>query len=132
MKKAGQKIQAEDYNRMQGLRSIGSKGIYKMQNGAWAKYENIDFENGKYREFIFYLAETEPYNSEKLLFELHLDSPKGVLIGIAKNPNTPVLIRKVKGIHNLFLVFHNEIIFDSFSFHPGKQALKTEPRIFLN
>lgn len=116
VKSAGLVIQAEDYNRMKGLRCIGSTGIYKMQPGAWAKYENIDFGEGIYIKFIFIHKAAENNNSGQLLFEIRLDSPIGELIGTIKKGDHHAIVKKVNGMHNLFLVFQNEMMLDSFRF----------------
>lgn len=45
-RKATGKLQAEDYQRMHGLRTAAGTGIYQTGPGSWAKYENIDFGDG--------------------------------------------------------------------------------------
>lgn len=116
VKNAGSIIQAEDYNRMKGLRCIGSTGIYKMQPGAWAKYDNIDFGNGLYNKFVFSLIKSENDNSIPCLFEIRLDAPNGELIGKVDKDDNQINITKVNGVHNLFLVFQKEVMLDYFRF----------------
>lgn len=43
---ATRKIQAENYQRMRGLRTNAGTGIYHTSAGSWAKYDNIDFGKG--------------------------------------------------------------------------------------
>jgi hypothetical protein len=52
------KIQAEDYQRMNNLRTIGGHGIYCTAKGSWAKYANIDFGAGKAAKAIFQIDAT--------------------------------------------------------------------------
>ena len=113
---AGSIIQAEKYNRMHELRSNSGMGIYKTEPGSWAKYENVDFGNGIYHKIIFTLKETEKNIAKKSLFEIRLGSPNGELIGTVKNSDKQTDIKKVKGIHNLFLVFQQEIRLNDFRF----------------
>lgn len=116
IKNAGLTIQAEDYNRMYGLRPIGSTGIYKMQKGAWAKYDNVDFGNLSYNKFTYQSEEFKMSNSHERLFEIRLDAPNGKLIGVVNKGDRQVNIKRIKGIHNLFLVFKQEIILNNFRF----------------
>lgn len=50
---ACEKIQAEDYQRMSNLRTSGGVGLYAIAKGAWAKYANIDFGDGKAAKAVF-------------------------------------------------------------------------------
>ena len=52
---ATDKIQAEDYQRMNGLRTSGGFGIYAITKGSWAKYANIDFADGRAAKAVFQL-----------------------------------------------------------------------------
>jgi hypothetical protein len=116
VKNAGLTIQAEDYNRMNSLRCIGSTGIYKMQKGAWAKYDHVDFGKGLYKSFVCQITEQTNTNQDECLFEIRLDAPNGKLIGKINKDDNQATIQKVKGIHNLFLVFKNEIALNNFRF----------------
>jgi len=116
IKSAASLIQAEDYNRTEGLRSIGSTGIYKMQQGAWAKYDNIDFGSGLYSKFVCTLKEFDNSNSAQCLFEIRLDAPNGKLVGKVNQNDKQTSITKIKGVHNLFLVFQKQIMLDCFRF----------------
>jgi hypothetical protein len=57
---ASDKIQAEDYQRMNDLRTSGGLGIYDMKKGSWAKYANIDFGDGKAGKAVFQLDAAAP------------------------------------------------------------------------
>jgi hypothetical protein len=116
VKSAGLKFQAEDYSRMKGLRGMGATGINRMEKGAWAKYNDVDFGEGLFGRFVFNLNEAESDKTQKCLFEIRLDSPLGELIGTVNRGDNQVTITKVNGIHNLFLVFRNEVMLDSFRF----------------
>jgi hypothetical protein len=116
VKSAGLTIQAEDYSRMKGLRGVGSTGINKMDKGAWAKYNDIDFGAGFYNKFVFNLNNTDTDNTQKSLFEIRLDSPTGILIGTVNEKEHEAIVKNVSGIHNLFLVFHKEVMLDKFRF----------------
>ncbi len=99
---ATEKIQAEDYQRMSGLRSVGGLGINHLTKGAWAKYANIDFGTGQATTAEFGL---EPIGEAKAFAELHLDAPDGQRIGTLMAGQKTCPVQKVRGIHNLFLVF---------------------------
>ncbi len=59
-KQATDKIQAEDYDRMRGLRAKGGMGIEHIQQGAWVKYLNVDFGKGNINEFVSSLTYRQP------------------------------------------------------------------------
>jgi hypothetical protein len=94
------KIQAEGYQRMSGMRTSGGFQITNMEKGSWAKYANIDFGVGASKSAVIQ-AELEPNG----LIELRLDSPQGELIGKLASGKTTCGSASVKGIHNIFLVF---------------------------
>lgn len=60
---AGDKLQAEDYQRMKALRTNGGEGIYNTVAGSWAKYANIDFGGGAADKAVFAL-EAAPAGDE--------------------------------------------------------------------
>jgi hypothetical protein len=96
------RIQAEAYQRMHDLRTKGGVGIQEMAKGAWAKYQNIDFGDGKTTgaELCF-----EQGNAPKSRIELHLDAPNGSLLGTFEAGKTACQVPRTRGIHNVFLVF---------------------------
>jgi hypothetical protein len=111
-------IQAEDYNRICGLRLSGEANIYNPEPGSWAKYENADFNNGEYTRFVANTDEMDPAISDgACLFEIRLDSPEGDLIGRMNKGDTETEIKSIRGLHDLFLVFRNNIALNSFRFH---------------
>ena len=57
---ATDKIQAEDYQRMNSLRARGGHGICYTAKGSWAKYANMDFGDGKAGKAVFQLDATAP------------------------------------------------------------------------
>jgi len=59
-RRASDKIQAEDYQRMNNLRTIGGHGIGYTTKGSWAKYANIDFGAGQAGKAVFGLDATAP------------------------------------------------------------------------
>ena len=87
---------------MSGLRSVGGLGINHLTKGAWAKYANIDFGTGQATTAEFGL---EPIGEAKAFAELHLDAPDGQRIGTLMAGQKTCPVQKVRGIHNLFLVF---------------------------
>ncbi|MCY3020204.1 MAG: carbohydrate-binding protein [Planctomycetota bacterium] len=101
------KIQAEDYQRMNGLRTRGGEGIYAMQKGSWAKYANLDFGAGKATQAVFKLdAPAAPNASNSAgIIELRLDAPDGKLIGRLLAGQATCPVTSVKGVHNVFLVY---------------------------
>jgi hypothetical protein len=99
---ATDKIQAEDYQRMNGLRTEGGIGIHHITKDAWAKYANIDFGNGKADTAIFNLTANAASGT---ILELRLDSPTGQLIGRLESGQTTCPLTSARGIHNLYLVF---------------------------
>jgi hypothetical protein len=62
---ATDKIQAEGYQRMRGLRTLGGTGIYHLTTGSWAKYANIDFGNGVTKAVLQLRSATPEANGEK-------------------------------------------------------------------
>ena len=56
---ATDKIHAEGYQRMSGLRTLGGTGLYNISAGAWAKYANIDFGTGVTKA-VFQLSDVVP------------------------------------------------------------------------
>ncbi len=43
---ATRKIQAQNYQRATGLRTVGGTGIHNLTKGSWARYANLDFGKG--------------------------------------------------------------------------------------
>lgn len=115
IRSAGSLIQAEDYNRMKDLRCMGSTGIHKMQPGAWAKYSDVDFGNNQFSQFKC-IVKTSANNTTDGLFEIRLGSPSGELIGRIDKGETLTKIKNVKGIHNIFIVFQQDVLLDNFRF----------------
>ena len=109
------RIEAESYNRMKGLRPIAATGIYHMEPAAWAKYDGVDFSKEEVNQCVINYVEKEAKLSG-LLFELRIDSPSGELIGKVNAGDKIVSIKKVKGIHNLYLIFRQPVALDSFCF----------------
>lgn len=99
---ATEKIQAEDYQRMNGLRTVGGLGVNHISKGAWLKYANIDFGAGQATTAEFGL---EPSGRDKPCAELRLDAPDGQRVGTLMTGQKSCPVEKVIGIHNLFLVF---------------------------
>ena len=99
---ATDKIQAEDYQRMAGLRTDGGLGIRDLSTGAWAKYANIDFGTGSATGAVFRLNAS---SAKGTVVEIRLDSPSGRLIGQLVAGETTCPVAKVEGNHNVFLVF---------------------------
>lgn len=99
---ATEKIQAEDYQRMSGLRTDGGLGIRNISKGAWAKYANIDFGAGQATQALFSLSAAAHTST---LVELRLDSPAGQLIGRLESGQSTCPVMPVQGVHNVFLVF---------------------------
>lgn len=99
---ATDKIQAEDYQRMSGLRTEGGVGINHLTKDAWAKYANIDFSDGTADTANFNLTEATGGGT---LLEMRLDSPDGQLIGQLASGQTSCPVAGAKGVHNLYLVF---------------------------
>ncbi len=119
-KPAWEEIEAEDYDRMHDLKTAGGCGIYHMQPGAWAKYENVDFGDGT-------LTHIRASMTGKPAVELRLGSPDGRLIGTIAAGTYVAKVEPVKGRQTLFLVFQgsdlqhvllNDLL-DSFVFMPG-------------
>ena len=108
-KPAWEEIEAEDYDRMQGLRTIGGHGIHLMAAGAWAKYENVDFGERP-------LTQCRMVMTGDAVIELRLDSPTGRCIGRTRAGERVVKIEPVKGRQTLFLVFRGRCLLDSFTF----------------
>lgn len=104
---ATDKIQAEDYQRMSGLRTEGGKGLFHISAGAWAKYANIDFGPGKADTAQFQL---ESSATSGPLVELHLDSPTGQLIGRLDAGRAFCPLAGASGVHQLFLVFPSSAV----------------------
>ena len=108
-KQANERIQGEDYDRMRDLRSQGATCIFHMADGAWAKYDNVDFGRGQLKR----LSVSATYNDSEagkdaVAIDVRLDAPDGVLIGQVKNGADGCDIKKVEGVHRLFLVFRDE------------------------
>jgi len=99
---ATEKIQAEDYQRMSGLHTVGGLGIDHLTKGAWAKYANIDFGTGQTTTAEFGL---EPSGGTNAFVELRLDAPDGQRVGTLMPGQKSCPVQKVTGVHNLFLVF---------------------------
>lgn len=96
------KIQAQQYQRMSGLRTEGGEGVHHIAKGAWAKYSNLDFGDGRAdRALVQYDAAA---NSGTLV-ELRLDSPEGRLIGKLDAGQRVCPVESVRGVHNLYMVF---------------------------
>ncbi len=104
---ATDKIQAEDYQRMMGLRTEGGLGIHHFSKGSWAKYSNIDFGDGKADSAIFGISSQA---KEGVLLELRLDSPEGKVIGKLEAGQTTCALAGVSGVHNIFLVFPDNVV----------------------
>ncbi|MDR3688419.1 MAG: right-handed parallel beta-helix repeat-containing protein, partial [Fimbriimonas sp.] len=104
---ASDKIQAEDYQRMNDLRTWGGLGVYAMQKGSWAKYANVDFGPGRHREAVFQLEPAKAGSASGPLVEIHIDSPRGRIIGRQDQGQTACPVSAVRGIHNVYLVFEN-------------------------
>jgi hypothetical protein len=66
-REATAKLQAEDYQRMHGLRTSAGTGIYLTNTGTWAKYENLDFGDGVSKA-VFQLDATSVGNSARTPF----------------------------------------------------------------
>lgn len=115
IRNVGDRIEAESYNRMRNLRTIAATGIYHMEPGAWAKYDRVDFSKEKINQCIINYVETD-INRTGNLFELRIDSPDGELIGKVDAGHKMVPIKKVEGIHNLYLIFRQPVALDSFRF----------------
>lgn len=115
IRNVGDRIEAESYNRMRNLRTIAATGIYHMEPGAWAKYDRVDFSKEKINQCIINYVETD-INRTGNLFELRIDSPDGELIGKVDAGDKMVPIKKVEGIHNLYLIFRQPVALDSFRF----------------
>ncbi len=94
------KIQAEDYQRMSGLRTWGGVGIRSIAKGAWSKYANIDFGVPK-AAMALIQAEFDPHG----VIELRLDSPEGQMIGTFGANQSSCELSSVQGVHNIYLVF---------------------------
>ncbi|MCE5276870.1 MAG: right-handed parallel beta-helix repeat-containing protein [Planctomycetaceae bacterium] len=116
-KAAADRIQAEDYDRMQALRTIGGTGVYDMGNGAWARYVNVDFGAGGHKTF-------------KLMGDLgkdttvtvHLDNPTGPVVATIKSADAKgahlhtAPAAGATGAHTVYLVFTGGGFVDWFTF----------------
>lgn len=108
-KRAEERIQAEDYDRMRGLRAQGSTCIYHIEPGAWAKYENVDFgESGSRR------LTARVRLPRGAVTRVRLDRPEGPVVAeIAGAGNDmaegwvekSVTAAAARGVHTLFLTF---------------------------
>lgn len=116
-KPAGERIQAEDYNRMSGLRTLGGSGLHRIGPGAWARYDNVDFGTGACRRFH---AMLDAPPGRKV--QMRLDSPAGELLGELTADGAGGLRKrtaatgKVAGVRTLFLVFDGDCYIDWFEF----------------
>lgn len=105
-RRATEKIQAEDYQRMHDLHTSGGTGIFNLLAGSWAKYANIDFGTGVTKA-VFQLINPKGEEVAGALAsaELRLDSPQGKLIGSLARGQSECSVEKTGGVHNLYLVF---------------------------
>ena len=108
-----ERIPAANYAAQQGIQtapcSEGGECIGWIQHGDWVRYERIDF--GRHTEQLDILAASD---TDGGIIEIHLDTPKGDLLGICSVPNTGgwqswasfrPTIRPVTGIQTLCFVF---------------------------
>ena len=110
-KQAGERIQAENYDRLRGLRSRASTCIYHVAPGAWTKYENVDFGPGQFKRLAIRATYSDSQaDKDAVAIELRLDAPNGELIGQVTNGADGCDIKRVEGIHQLFLVFRESRI----------------------
>lgn len=110
-------IEAENYNRMKGVRPIAETGINKMSHGSWTRYDHVDFGDGKINRCKINLISPICENMNKKLIEIRVDSLSGKLIGEFYSSDNSINIKSIKGVHNLYLVFSNPIELDSFRFY---------------
>jgi len=74
-RRATSKIQAEEYQRMSKLRTIGGVGIGYIADGTWAKYENIDFGGDDIRHAEFQLqVAPAPVQAQKTFIRRYGDT----------------------------------------------------------
>lgn len=118
-RRASSLMEAESYTRMKGLRPVAATGIHHMEQGAWSKYENIDFKEGVFTQCVIKQIQSDT-NTEQpgCLFELRIDSPDGTLIGQVNKGDEIVPVKMVTGVHNLYVVFHQDVFLDAFRFLP--------------
>ena len=115
-KAATDRIQAEDYDRMHYLRTIGGTCIVYMRKGSWARYRNVDFGTGTLRK-VTAAGDFPP----KLTITLHLDKPDGPIIATlaskdAKTNRLTTPVKPVSGPHMLYVVFGGGCSLDWFTF----------------
>lgn len=96
------KIQAENYQRRFALRTEGGRGIHHIGRGAWAKYANIDFGDGKITRVVFGI---EASASGDNLVELRIGSPEGEVIGKLAAGQSTCAVANAAGVGDLYLVF---------------------------
>jgi len=105
-KQADERIQAEAYDRLRGLRSQGATCVYHTTPDAWTKYENLDFGQGQLKRLkVCATYNDSAADNDAVAIELRLDTPDGILIGQVTNGADGCDIKRVEGINRLFLVF---------------------------
>lgn len=101
------------------VESLSLQGEYQeylshIQNGDWAAYKYYDFDKAGVSSFTITFANGRFGASETAVLELRLDGPDGTVIGSAPLPPTggwldwktfSYPVRKVQGVHGLYLVF---------------------------
>jgi hypothetical protein len=121
---AMEKIQAEDYQRMSGLRTEGGAGIHMLAVGAWAKYANIDFGRGGLAG-----VELRTLDGRRPIapVQIHLDAPTGTPLAVLAAGQTRCRFdgSRAAGVHTVFLVFpegQGPGVIDWFRFVPAAEA----------
>jgi len=111
---AAEKVQAENYDRIHRARTSGATCVYHIEPGAWLKYENVDFGSDKFRRFeaqLEYNKVPEGKGPRKApAVELRLGSPKGRMIGRLLKGRTTCTVKRVEGVHTLYLVFPAAVV----------------------
>jgi hypothetical protein len=132
---AADKIQAQDYQRMSKLRTQGGHGIQHIAHGAWAKYANIDFGDGRADRAM---VQFESAATSGTLVELRIGSPEGRLIGKLDAGQRVCAVERVSGVHNIYLVFPagGVRMVDWFRMllpaDPGTSAMEAQPSAIAN
>jgi len=132
-KNAFQKIEAEDYDELNGseARSIGM-GIGYINNGDYAVYKSVNFGNGA-GSFKAYVANG---NNTATTIQLRLGGPNGTLIGSLSVPYTggwdtyeemTANVSGASGTKDLYLCFSGPVNVDWFSFGTGSGTNPTNP-----
>lgn len=117
-------IQAEGYQRMDGLRTEGGVGIHMISAGAWAKYANIDFTGGGIAGVELIMAKGAQTIAP---VRICLGAPTATPVAIVEPGKTRVRFNgsKANGVHNVFLVFpegQSQCVIDAFRFVSTSEA----------